>query len=444
MPSLCSLQKKLQSKEISEIDCFSEALRTIQTLNPLLNAITNCDAERITKSVSAKTEILPLSGIPLVVDDSVPVQEFAYIYGPEKKHIQHPPTSYFMSEALLRKGATIIGSGKVSEFRLSSFLEGENAPTNPVFKEEGCSSINGASLAVYTNMARAGFVTDLLGTKSSASLLGLPLFTPSITVDLFTPHSYYSDLRKKIALRPSIISQSVQDISYLFSAFTTSLCKRDKHVYRLGWSPNLDNLLPQQAGHETLEKYITSLSSHQCEVKEVSLDLDFSVYVHIANILACAKYIPILNLVEKQKILSIDDLSTCTKSWLNYAKEIPGVVLSYSLGYLALIEKILDEMLETMDFFISPAMPFHKRSTQTFLEHKCLPSDLSKAFTNWGYILPLAFTGHPSAIISLAETEDGEPLAIQIIGKKGQDHELIHFMKHLNSCFSYKPRKHTI
>ncbi|MBC6414808.1 MAG: Asp-tRNA(Asn)/Glu-tRNA(Gln) amidotransferase subunit GatA [Bdellovibrionales bacterium] len=158
--SLCSLQKKLQSSEVSPKEVFDFYLKRIEKYNPCLNAFISW------KKIPSFKKKGRLAGIPIGVKDLFCTKDLRTTAGSKGLEQYLPPYTATAVEKLEQEGAIIIGKCNNDEFGMGStgehsYFGASKNPWNEKHSPGGSSS--GSASAVSARLCPASLGTDTGG-----------------------------------------------------------------------------------------------------------------------------------------------------------------------------------------------------------------------------------------------------------------------------------------
>ncbi len=417
--SLPTIAEMLAKPEIAE-GALQRCHERISSLNPTINALEYHFS-------SQKREITehPLSRIPLVIDAAAPMRGVEHTYGVGGV-IDVPEDFYFVYDSLIAHHAQIFGMGHVTPFGLSSVYE--EAPKHPFSPSMKHSPVTGVAAGIYSEMAAAGIADSIGGGRVAAASLGLSALTPTLHSLKMNRSNVVSLVRAQIGARHTLMTKRLVDLQAFHHLLERPQLKNmaKPSSKKIGWCSELSAICPSFTGDDDYSHTLHRLEAEGYHVEEVSLGLDSAVYEHIANLVSCQFYLPIINVL--QALPSLPESSeTILNSWASYAQEVTGVGLTLSIHYVTLLNSTLQSLLDEYAWILTPAS-----SVPSDFSSVTLPSSLCKSLTYWRDFFPFLCYEGPIATFPTSFHDGGAEHAMQAIGKKNSDHELLSF---LTNCF---------
>ena len=184
--TIAAARGALWGRRLSAVELVEGTLAAVEERNPELNAYLEVDAEgalAAAREADARTEPLPLGGIPICVKDVIDVEGMATTAG-SKAWRREPAVDAPAVARLRAAGAIVIGKGNTNEFAYG--IDGRNPhrgdarnPHDPARITGGSSS--GPAVATAAGMALAGLGTDTSGSiRVPCSLCGLVGIRPAL------------------------------------------------------------------------------------------------------------------------------------------------------------------------------------------------------------------------------------------------------------------------
>jgi Asp-tRNA(Asn)/Glu-tRNA(Gln) amidotransferase A subunit family amidase len=184
--TIAAARAELLARRLSAVELVAATMGRVQDRQPELNAYLELQSEAAlaaAREADARSEPLPLAGIPICVKDVIDVEGMATTAG--SKGWRREPERDATAVARLRAaGAIIVGKGNTNEFAYG--IDGRNPhrgdccnPHDPARISGGSSS--GPAAATAAGMALAGLGTDTSGSiRVPASLCGVVGIRPAL------------------------------------------------------------------------------------------------------------------------------------------------------------------------------------------------------------------------------------------------------------------------
>lgn len=388
------------------------------------------DAQRASYRFRRGRAIGPLDGIPLAIKDNIAVRGLPMTAGSDVLR-DSPPRRRDASvvRALRRSGAVILGKTNMTEFAIGD--PDPNAPFGEVMNpralgRQAGSSSSGSSAAVAAGLAVVALGTDTGGSvRHPAAVCGVVGFKPSRAV---------IPTQGVMALSPildhvGIMGRSVADVRAVFSALGGSsrsgIAETD---IRVGW--------PAGDEYELGDPYIISLlrstvarvvGSSLAKVRSVGLPS-----VQVVNDAAAT-------LIGADAVSSIgpylrgsDRAGSSSRARLASGRAVTRAGYSAALERAHQIGHSWDVLTRDTPIVMMPANVIGAPplgATSMTLDGTLYPVRLlASRYSRLANLL-----GAPALVLPVGETPDRLPVAIQLVGRPGQDDLLLRFAGRLEA-----------
>ena len=211
---------------MSPVEVVEAHLRTIERLNPALNAIVTLAPEILDQARAAETDLMsgkqvgPLHGVPLTIKDTIDTKDLRTTSGSRLRASHVPDHDATVVARLKAAGAIILGKTNTPEMAILYETD------NPVFgrtnnphahhRTPGGSS-GGEAAAIAARLSPAGIGSDLSGSirvpAHFCGIVGLKPTTGRVPMDGHTP-SASGILSLGACIGP--LARTIEDLSLLF------------------------------------------------------------------------------------------------------------------------------------------------------------------------------------------------------------------------------------
>ncbi len=168
--SVTELARLIRSREVSPVEVVEAHLARIEQVNPVLNAITDCQAERARdqarqaeRRIAQGSSVGRVHGVPLTIKSSIEVKGFRCECGTKLREGIVAERDAALVISLKRDGAVILGTTNTPEFLMAyesdNHLYGRtNNPWNLEYTAGGSSG--GEAAAIASGCSAGGFGSD--------------------------------------------------------------------------------------------------------------------------------------------------------------------------------------------------------------------------------------------------------------------------------------------
>ncbi len=365
----------------------------------------------------------PLQGIPLGIKDifataGVPTEMGSPAFA---GHI--PERSARVVERLEARGAFVMGKTVTTECAFLHPGKTRN-PWNPAHTPGGSSSGSAASVA-------AGFVPASLGTQTNGSVIrpaafcGIVGFKPTqglIPIEGALTFSHTLD-------QPGLFTRHVEDAAWLASSLSGEDPKFSPALPERSAPPRLAAVKTpvwDQAGDDAKRSFrenIETLHNKGADIEEIELPEVFG-HAHraIRTLMAVEAAFNLVELSTNKAAL----LSATLKDFMAEGKETKAVIYLEALKLRTMLQGELERFLAGYDALITPPTTGEAPAT---LDQTGNPTFCSI----W------SLCGVPAITIPVGFGPQGLPLGLQMIGRRGEDGQLLSAARWCEGLFSFPP-----
>jgi amidase len=436
----------LQRGEISPVELARHYLDRVERLDAGLGAFVTVTAEaaiaRAETLADTVPKTAPLWGLPLGDKDLVNRAGVRTGYGSRLMEGFVPDSSDALVEVLDAAGAVSLGKTNAPEFGLPSYTESlvalpARTPWNTAFGAGGSSG--GAGVAVAAGLLPFAPGSDGGGSvRIPAAACGLVGLKPSR--GLVPSGTGLSSLGGLVV--PGPLARTVADAAMLLDAmieggdypFTVraprwdggallNAAVRGEGRFQLGvmttspWDDAYDIEIAPEAS-AALALALAELDAIGHGIEEFALEPDDSYAPNFRTIWqAGAAGIP----AEGEQL---DLLEPLTKWLVLRGRQVTARELACSLGALAEFERSVIRQFRSFDAVVTPALAMTPRPVGWYD-----PEDAERNFAQQVQYTPFTsfanVTGLPAITLPVAETADGLPMGVQLVGRPGGEHVLL-------------------
>jgi aspartyl-tRNA(Asn)/glutamyl-tRNA(Gln) amidotransferase subunit A len=437
IPDLHETADQIRRRERSPVEVVETTLRTIETLNPVLNAyITVLAEEAIAAAREAEREIAagsyrgPLHGIPLSVKDLYWTKGVRTTGGSRLLAEFVPEEDSTVVARLRQAGAIVIAKANMLELAYAAAHPDFGPTKNPWdLTRTASGSSGGSAAAVAAGLDFGSFGSDTAGSiRLPASFCGVVGLKP--TFGLVSRHGVLPLSASLDHAGP--IGRSVRDVAALLEAVagpdpldpSTAATRREPYPDRLG--DRLDgmrigfatNVLPlvDPEIQAAVEAAVPVLIDAGALVEEVTIpELDGSAAEATMSVCVPEATHAHRTWLDERP----DDYSPTVLERLRAGRDVPAV------AYLAARER--GERLRTelaarqraIDLFVLPTMPVVAMSLE---ETTVQVSQGERGMTALNHLLsPFNLTGNPALTVPCGFTAAGLPIGLQLVGRLFED-----------------------
>ena len=454
----------ITSKEISIDEVVDYYLARIKKFNHSLNAIVSLrDEEEIRKEASnnklnktKEGKEMLLLGLPLAVKDLTDVQGITTSYGLPELRNNIANQNSIIVDRLSNHGAIIIGKTNTPEFGIGSHtknkLFGVTANVFDSSKSAGGSS-GGAASAVASSMVPFADGSDMMGScRNPAAYANLYGFRPTPglipekrdlkpekTSPVLSTLGCLAKTPDDMALFLDAVSGKDSADPYSFntlSSFREHIIKDEEFSkLRLGWPSDLIRDYKIDPGIiDMCEKTLQNLEKIKIKVIHLESKIKSEDLWTSWTTLRAKNNFDDLNDMNLQ---NPEDLGFPVKWEYQKGKELNSNDIDLALSQrIDCINKV-DKLFKGLDFLVMPSaqiFPFNKELDYP----KEINGNSLDTYHRWMEVVILvSLLGLPSISVPIGFNNEGLPMGMQIIGKRGDDLKVVAFAKSYEEIFTF-------
>ena len=435
------LREMLDGREISSTELTELYLRRIEAVNSELNAFITVTGDEAMAAAQAADEKLergpqgmPLLGIPISIKDLEATKGIRSTMGSLAFRDTIPEIDSVVAERVKASGAVLLGKTNTPEFGLQGTTENRLGEPcrNPwdLTRTPGGSS-GGAGAAVAAGMCAIATGTDGGGSiRNPSSFCGLFGIKP--TLGRVPRAGGLGRPSPNLTSQSGPMARTVRDAAMLLQVLAghdprdpasmretppdfASGLEESLSGLRIAWSSNM--------GYAVIDPEVVQVTSEAarvfeelgCGVDEPAFELEDPVPAFL-NIFYVGNYVSYGHLLEDSADLLTDNTLLC----LEHAKTVTGADYAGSLRAVARMKARIDDLMENYDLLLTPtlAVPaFPVEQPPARIGGVDVPGRV--AFSPM--TRPFNLSGQPAASIPCGFSEEGLPIGLQIVGRRGDE-----------------------
>jgi amidase len=461
-----ALWQELQSGRVSPRELTEHYLNRIERSNPRLGAFVTVTREAaLTRADRVAAEVprtAPLWGLPIGDKDLWMRAGVRTGFGSRLMADFVPETSDEVVETLDAAGAISLGKTNAPEFGLPAYTESLAAPAarNPWDPELGAGgSSGGAAVAVASGMLPFAPGSDGGGSiRIPAAACGLVGLKPSR--GLVPSGSGIDSLAGLVVHGP--LARTTADAALLLDGMIAKRDGRIDHHYTLR-APYEDDgpflgTAVRGEGRFQLGVMTTSAWDDAYEIvvsPEARAALDAAVDAFAAMghgieetaLVPDPTYAPAFRTIWQAGAARIpaegdaeDLLEPLTKWLLNRGRALSARELSEALSALTAYERSMIAQLSSFDAVLTPALAMTPRPVGWF-DQEDGERNFEQQVQYTPYTSMLNVSGLPAIVLPVAQTDDGLPMGVQLIGRPGGERTLLSLAAQLERRIRWQLRR---
>ncbi len=439
------LRKLLDSREVSSVELTKMFLGRIEEFNPVINAyLTVCgdeamkSARRADKRIGKGEKGMPLLGIPISIKDLELTKGIRSTMGSLVYRNHVPKIDSLTSERVRKSGAIILGKTNTPEFGLLGTTENRlgDACRNPwnVDRTSGGSS-GGAAAALVAGLCTLATGSDGGGSiRIPASFCGVYGIKPTLgrvakfggvgnPSPNFTSQSgpMARNVRDAAALLQALAGYDARDINAMRETppdFSAGLADGVEGL-KVAWSSDL--------GYAAVDPEVANVAYQGagvfeelgCDVGMPPISLQHPIE-YFMTIFSTGAYVSYKELYENKRNL----LTSYVRGNMALGESTSGVDFVKAMYDYQRLQSQADDVMQDYDLLLTPTMSvpaFQVGQHPKVINGK----EVDPRLGYMPYTPVFNLTGQPAASIPCGFTEDGMPIGLHIVGRRGEEAKVL-------------------
>ena len=441
------LRDLMADKQITSVELTELYLSRIERLDGQLNSyltltpeIALDQARRADEAIAMGESLGPLHGVPISIKDLEMTRGIRTTSGSLVFADRKPDENSIVVERVLNAGAVMLGKTNTPEFGHRGTTENLLGPPCRNPWNTDCTpggSSGGAAAGLSSGLCAISTGSDGGGSiRIPASFCGLYGIKPTqgrvpryagrggqaIANQLSQPGPVTRTVRDAATLLQTLAGWDARDVSSLRQApgdYAAAL-ERDISGLRIAWS---DDYGYAPVDPEVVEVCVNAAREFErmgCTVGDPGFALD-SPQEHFRVIFATNTYASSWHLLHTRP----DDLTDYFREAMEFAATLTAADYAKALGGFDQIRVKFDALFEEFDLLLSPTMAV---PAFPIGEHPNTIGGRTIDDPSFGYLpftYPINAIGHPAASVPCGFSEDGLPIGLHIVGRKGDEETVL-------------------
>ena len=439
------LRRLLDSREVSSVELTEMFLGRIEELNPILNAyLTVCGEEAVASARLADDRIgrgdegEPLLGIPVSIKDLEVTKGIRSTMGSLAYRDYVPKIDSITSERVRRSGAVILGKTNTPEFGLLGTTENRlgDACRNPwnTDRTSGGSS-GGATAALVAGLCTLATGSDGGGSiRIPASFCGVYGIKP--TLGRVAKYGGVGNASPNFTSQSGPMARNVRDAATLLQALAgydsrdmtamreeppdfVAAVGQSVEGLRVAWSVDL--------GYAAVDAEVARIAAEGarvfeelgCVVEEPQISLQHPIE-YFMTIFSTGAYVSYKELYEQKRGL----LTNYVRGNLSLGESTTGEEFVKAMLAYQRVRSQADDIMEEYDLLLTPTMSvpaFQVGQFPRVIDGQAVDPRLGYM----PYTPVFNLTGQPAASVPCGFTEDGMPIGLHIVGRRGEEETVL-------------------
>ena len=466
--SAAELARMIRAKQISATEVMRATLARAQDVQAACNCfITICADQALTEAAAADkalaggAEVGPLHGVPFHVKDLVNTKGVRTTFA-SYMHEHNVPKEDAVSVARLKRaGAILMAKTTTPEFGHMPYTEaplfGRTCNAWSADRTSGGSS-GGAAVALAAGVCPIGVGTDaggstripaacngIVGLKQSAGVIPHDM-SPEVFANVSSINPMARTVMDTALMLEAMAGQHGSD-PYSYGAPSSGFVaaarpEGDLKGLRIAWRPLLANTAIDAQVLEACEAAAMSLGALGASVEPMDDDLEpvEPIWFAYSSAMWNARFRDSLPQWGNR-------LSPTLLRQMELGKDITGGDVGRALLARTQLYRKVQGWFESFDVIVTPtltrtAIPIEERLFEPIEIEGRKTDTVRKAW--YPYTHPFNLTGHPAITLPCGFHRDGLPMAIQLVGRRGEDARLFRIAALFEQARPWSGRRPTI
>lgn len=440
------LRGLVASKAISPVELTRLYLDRIDRFDPSLNAYLTVDAEgaieaarRAEQAVARGDDLGPLHGVPISIKDLQITRGLRTTSGSAIFRDRVPKEDSIAVERIRAAGAVILGKTNTPEFGLlgvtvNKLGEPCRNPWNTDRTTGGSSG--GAAAATAAGLCALSEGSDGGGSiRIPSSFCGIFGIKPTqgrvpkyagAGLPLIANHFSQSGpmtrgVRDAAVLLEILAGYDPRDPSSMREPIPDLVGALDGGVENVsvGWSPDYGYAPVDPDVLAVCRSALDGLKDSGCQVvdSDLALDSPFEAFQPLFAAMAFASYGSFLD----------GDLTDYARQTIERGASVSGSEYALALGHMDLIRSSIEEQLDRFDLLASPtlAVPAFEAGGPLDTVTEIAGREVDPWWGYFPFTFPINMAGLPAVSIPAGFSDDGLPVGLQLVGRRGAEETLV-------------------
>jgi aspartyl-tRNA(Asn)/glutamyl-tRNA(Gln) amidotransferase subunit A len=435
--TVAGMAAALEAGEVSALELVTDALATIERLNPSINAFVHLDeagalaaATETDKRRHAGGRLGVFDGLPLGVKDNLYVGGMPATWGSRRWLGFTPERSDLSVERLQQQGAIVLGKTNTPELAMSFYTD--NAVFGLTRNPYDLALTPGGSSGGPAAAVAAGMVPFALGTDAGGSIR-----TPASLTGLFGLRPTNGRIPRAWGFDPlaldfqaiGLLTRTLEDLRLVYSA-VAGPDRRDpasflvpqsdsQSAIRVGWFSHVGSELVDDVVVERVESAAARLASAGCVVEKTGAPYDIQAVRAVWGVLTTVGVALAIDAAPVQS----ERLTDVVRSMADAGHAVTAEAYGRAWIDLQALRRDISVGWGEHDVLLLPTSPTAAWAAElsappTIGGRDAAPNAVS-TYTTW-----VNAAGLPALSVPVGAYPDGRPIGVQLVARAGQEESL--------------------
>lgn len=439
--SALDLMERYRQRDLSPVEATAAILGRIRRLNERVNAFVLVDHDgamaqaRRSEQRWIEGRAGPLEGVPVAIKDLNPVEGLVMTHGSVVFKDYVPDFEGVFTRRLRAAGAVILGKTNTPEFGTSYKTDNRlfGPSINPWSAEHNTGGSSGGAAAALA----MGFGPIAHGNDAGGSIR-----VPAAFCHVFGLKPTFGRIPNDFALGQQVfshegnLSRAVADTALFLNVCAgpdpvdpygidspppdyLAAMEEPPRSLRIAWTSSFGGPATHPEIATAVEEAATSVATSWGTVEQVKPD-----YGYVREAFRTVFSVDSLALLPQEVRGRLDELAGLNRELILRSEKIAAVEYATALGVVAQLRRDVRRLFADYDLLLCPvssAPPFRNDDAEWDIEHE-IPL---QAWSRILFTLVFDVAGNPAASVPWAFTKAGLPIAIQIVGRFGEEERVL-------------------